>query len=41
MTVRQIIEKFGKDPTNPTRIRWENLSSTVKSLYEAGDRSMG
>lgn len=36
MTVRQVIEKFGKDPMNPTKIKWDNLSSTIKSLYEAG-----
>jgi hypothetical protein len=33
MTVRQIVEKFGYDPITK-KVNWENLSTTVKQLYE-------
>lgn len=33
MTVRQLIEKFGKGEDG--KIKWDNLSEQVKSLYEA------
>ena len=38
MTVRQIVEKFGKiNPNNPTSIDWSNISDTVKTLWMAGN----
>jgi hypothetical protein len=33
MTVRQIVEKFGRSKENPREIDWTNISSTVKSLW--------
>ena len=33
MTVRQIIQQFGQDPNNPSKIDWTNISSKVKSLW--------
>lgn len=33
MTVRQIVEKFGYDPIMK-KINWENISTTVKQLYQ-------
>ena len=34
MTVRQIVEKFGRDKFNPNKINWENISTAVKEQYE-------
>lgn len=36
MTVRQIVEKFGGSKA-PKEIEWENISSTVKREWEAGN----
>lgn len=35
MTVRQVVNKFGVDETDPTKIKWDNLSTKVKSLWES------
>lgn len=38
MTVRQIVQKFGMtDPEDPTRIDWTNISTRVKSLWNAAN----
>lgn len=34
MTVRQIVNQFGRDPEKPGKIDWSNISNKVKSLYE-------
>lgn len=34
MTVRQIVERFGRDEDNPQKIDWSNISDHVKSQYE-------
>ena len=33
MTANQIVDKFGRDPSDPRKIDWTNISETVKSLY--------
>lgn len=33
MTCNQIVERFGRDPNDPSKIDWSNISDTVKSLY--------
>lgn len=37
MTVRQVINRFGKSPENPTKIDWSNISTKVKSLWETNN----
>jgi hypothetical protein len=34
MTVRQVVNMFGKNPEKPGSIDWTNISTKVKSLYE-------
>ena len=34
MTVRQIVERFGQDPQDPTKIDWRNISEHVKALWD-------
>lgn len=36
LTARQVVEKFGRDPQDPTKINWDNLSVTVKSYWDRG-----
>lgn len=36
MTARQIVDKFGRDKTNPGKINWDNISVTAKSYYDRG-----
>lgn len=36
MTVRQIVEKFGRQPNN--EISWDNISSQVKDLWDNGNK---
>lgn len=38
MTVRQIVSRFGANPSRPEKINWTNISSSVKSMYESGQR---
>ena len=35
MTARQVVEKFGMDPDNPGKIKWDNISTHVKSLWDS------
>jgi hypothetical protein len=37
MTVRQIIGRFGVDPNDPTKIRWDNISTKVKALWDTNN----
>lgn len=37
MTVRQVVNRFGQDPSNPGKINWDNISSKVKSLWQTNN----
>ena len=36
MTVRQLVDKFGRDPDNYQKIDWDKFSGAVKSAFENG-----
>lgn len=37
MTVRQIVNRFGRDPENPGKIKWDNISNKVQSLWSTNN----
>ena len=37
MTVRQVVNRFGRDPQNPKNIKWDNISSHARSLWNTGN----
>lgn len=37
MTVRQVINRFGRDPEDPTKIKWDNISTKVRSLWKTNN----
>lgn len=37
MTVRQIIDKFGRDPLQPGKIVWDNISTHVQALWNTNN----
>lgn len=38
MTVRQVVSKFGVDPSMPGKIIWDNISGSVKSLWNSDNK---
>ena len=38
MTVRQVVDMFGRRPENPSEIDWTNISKSVQSLYKSGHK---
>lgn len=37
MTVRQVVNRFGRDPNEPNKINWDNISTKVKSLWSTNN----
>jgi hypothetical protein len=37
MTVAQVVSKFGRDPEDPKKINWDNISSKVQNLWETNN----